>query len=149
MIAKEGPLPSDVHDRATRSRNMAAIRGRNTKPEIVVRRGLHARGLRYRLHRKDLPGKPDLTFPSRRTVVFVNGCFWHAHEGCRFFKLPAKDREWWREKLEGNRERDERNHARLCEAGWRVIVVWECDIRGRSAREVSDMLDRLAESIRS
>lgn len=127
---------------------MQAIRAKDTKPERIVRRGLHARGLRYRLHRKDLPGKPDLVFPGLRAVVFVNGCFWHAHEGCRFFSLPKTDREKWRKKLEGNRARDERDHAALRAAGWRVFVVWECDLKGKTPEELDIFLDRLADRLR-
>lgn len=122
---------------------MAAIRGKDTKPEKLVRSGLHARGLRFRLYRRDLPGRPDLVFPSRRIAVFVHGCFWHAHEGCRYFRLPDTDQERWRVKLEGNRARDQRNQAALETLGWKVIVVWECELRG----SVSGRLDDLAQAI--
>lgn len=126
---------------------MAAIKSKNTKPELIVRKGLHARGLRYRLHRKSLPGTPDLVLPSRRVVVFVNGCFWHAHEGCRHFKLPKTDQSRWKAKLEGNRQRDADNQRALKSLGWRVIVVWECSLRGKSADEVSQFLDELAQTV--
>ena len=136
---------ADVHDKATRSRNMAAIKGKNTKPEMIVRRGLHERGLRFRLHRPDLPGRPDLVFPSRQIALFVHGCFWHAHEGCRYFKLPGTDPERWHAKLEGNRTRDERDQAALRSIGWKVIVVWECELR----KDVTKRLDELATLIRA
>jgi DNA mismatch endonuclease (patch repair protein) len=124
---------------------MAAIRGKHTKPELIVRRGLHRRGLRFRLHRSDLPGRPDLVFPSRRVVVFVHGCFWHAHEGCRYYQLPATHRERWRVKLEENRARDQRHETALRVMGWRVIVVWECELRTGAATR----LDELASLIRT
>lgn len=124
---------------------MAAIKGKDTKPEMLVRRGLHYRGLRFRLHRGDLPGRPDLVFPSRRVALFVHGCFWHAHSGCRYFKLPETGRDHWREKLEENRARDVRNQAKLISDGWRVIVIWECELR----HDLSTRLDDLAEEIRN
>lgn len=136
---------ADVHNKATRSRNMAAIKGKNTKPELIVRRGLHARGLRFRLHRPDLPGRPDLVFPASRTVVFVHGCFWHAHENCRYFTLPATDSESWQTKLEGNRARDRRDQSALEETGWRVIIIWECELRTGAAKR----LDEVASLIRA
>lgn len=128
---------------------MAAIRGKDTKPELIVRRGLHARGLRYRLHCKNLPGKPDLVFPSRRIVLFVNGCFWHAHEGCKYFKIPRTDREKWKSKLVGNRARDQRNQEQLTASGWRVLIVWECAVKQKSAAELTRFLDTLASEVRS
>lgn len=111
---------------------MSAIRGRDTKPEMIVRRALHAAGLRYRLH-GDLPGKPDLVFPGRRAVIFVHGCFWHGHD-CPMFKLPATRQDFWREKIERNQARDARDHATLVSNGWRVLTVWECALRGRAKR---------------
>jgi DNA mismatch endonuclease (patch repair protein) len=124
---------------------MAAIKAKNTGPEMIVRSGLHSRGLRFRLHRRDLPGRPDLLFPSKRIALFVHGCFWHAHEGCRYFKLPGTDKEQWRKKLGGNRTRDERDQTALKQMGWRVVVVWECELRGDAAKR----LDELAEMIRA
>lgn len=112
---------------------------------MIVRRGLHKKGLRFRLHSRDLPGCPDLVFPSRRVVVFIHGCFWHAHAGCRYYTTPQTDAERWREKLEGNSARDARNQAALCVAGWRVIVVWECELRDGAERR----LDALAEEIKA
>lgn len=111
----------------TRSRNMAAIRGSNTKPELTVRRFLHACGFRFRLHRKDLPGKPDIVLPKYRTAIFVHGCFWHLH-GCKNTVIPKTRTEWWAAKLEGNRARDERSVLQLEKLGWRVIIIWECQL---------------------
>lgn len=118
---------------------MSGIRGKDTKPEVALRKALHRRGLRYKLHDRSLPGRPDLVFPSRNAVVLVNGCFWHAHEGCPYFKLPATRQEFWRDKLLTNRERDQRNLGRLEDAGWRVAVVWECATR----KDFDSTVDRL------
>lgn len=107
---------------------MSGIRGKDTKPELQVRRFLHAQGFRFRLHDKRLPGKPDLVLPKWKTVVFVHGCFWHMHD-CRYFKLPGTRTEFWRDKLTGNRRRDEATRQQLEALGWRVLVVHECDLR--------------------
>lgn len=122
---------------------MAAIKGKDTKPEMVVRRGLHARGLRFRLHRRDLPGRPDLVLPSKRIAIFVHGCFWHAHEGCQFYKLPDTNHERWRKKLEGNRARDIRDQNLLLSDGWRVIVVWECELRQNAERRLDELVSEI------
>lgn len=121
---------TDVLTPEQRRLNMSRIRGRDTKPEMLIRHGLHALGLRYRLHDRRLPGCPDLVFARHRAVVFVHGCFWHAH-GCALSKLPATRREFWREKLRNNSARDRRAVEALRAAGWRVLVVWECAIRGQ------------------
>ena len=118
----------DNTDPATRSAVMSRIRSRDTKPEMAVRRALHAAGLRYRLHRKDLPGRPDLVFPSRRVALFVHGCFWHQH-GCHLSHAPASRLEYWGPKLRRNKERDAENTAALEAAGWTVMQIWECDTR--------------------
>ena len=107
---------------------MASIRGKNTKPEIIVRRFLHRVGFRFRLHRRDLPGRPDIVLPKYRTIVEVRGCFWHRHEGCPFAYMPKSNREFWKTKLNGNRERDRRNLRELARLGWRAIEVWECEL---------------------
>ncbi|MGA4071394.1 very short patch repair endonuclease [Ralstonia nicotianae] len=112
----------------TRSENMSRIRGKDTKPEMIVRRVLWAAGLRYRLHDKRLPGKPDLAFPGRRMAVFVHGCFWHCHEGCKDFRIPKTRTSWWVEKLSRNKTRDTRVAAELKNRGWQVIVIWECEV---------------------
>lgn len=108
---------------------MAAVRSKDTKPEMIVRRLAHRLGYRFRLHRRDLPGMPDLVFPSRRAVVFVHGCFWHDHDCPKGRKRPVANAEWWNEKLKGNRVRDQAAVSTLEAAGWRVLVVWECGLR--------------------
>ena len=112
-----------------RSANMRRIRSKNTGPEMALRRLIHRLGYRFRLHKKDLPGKPDLVFSSRRKVIFVHGCFWHQHAGCREGRIPGTRREYWEGKLRRNRTRDAENQARLEESGWRVFTVWECSLR--------------------
>jgi DNA mismatch endonuclease, patch repair protein len=112
-----------------RSWNMAQIRGKNTRPERIVRGMLHRMGYRFRLHGRDLPGRPDIVLAKHRTVVFVHGCFWHRHRGCRISGLPKTRREWWRTKLEGNALRDRKNRRALQRDGWRVIIVWGCEIK--------------------
>ncbi|EXI77125.1 MAG: Very short patch repair protein [Candidatus Accumulibacter appositus] len=115
-------------DRAlTRSENMSRIRGKDTRPEMMVRHAFWEAGLRYRLHDKRLPGNPDLVFPGRRTVVFVHGCFWHCHEGCSNFRIPKTRTEWWAAKLERNKARDADVLAQLDGMGWDVVVIWECE----------------------
>lgn len=121
---------TDVHSPERRSRNMQAIRHKDTKPELLVRRLLHGQGFRFRLHRKDLPGSPDLVMPKYRAVIFVHGCFWHGHD-CYLFKLPESRRDFWLTKINSNRERDSRATQALLAAGWRVLTVWECALKGR------------------
>jgi DNA mismatch endonuclease, patch repair protein len=124
---------TDVHTREQRSRNMAAIRGKDTKPEIKVRSVLHALGYRFRLHRKDLPGKPDIVLPKFRVAVFVHGCFWHSHS-CRYGRVvPATRAEFWSAKRAGTVERDEKKKRALEELGWRVLSLWECEMKDREA----------------
>lgn len=113
---------------------MAGIKGRDTKPEVLIRKALFAAGFRFRLHRKDLPGSPDIVLPGRRVAVFVHGCFWHAHPGCRYAKTPATRREFWEAKLAANAERDRRARDALLSSGWRVLVVWECATRSTAVR---------------
>lgn len=120
---------ADVVDKATRSRMMSGIKGKNTKPEMVVRQGLHRAGYRFRLHARGLPGKPDLILPKWRAAIFVHGCFWHRHPGCRFATTPATRPDFWSEKFRQNVLRDQRNQAALRDQGWRVATVWECDLR--------------------
>ena len=131
----------DIVDRATRSRMMSGIRGRDTKPEVIVRKYLHAQGLRYRIAPKDLPGKPDIVLPKHRTVVFVHGCFWHRHRNCRFATTPATNATFWQEKFATNVARDQRTASQLRKLGWRVIVVWSCSLSDTN-------LSRLAKQIR-
>ena len=117
----------DIVDKATRSRMMAAVKGKNTVPELAVRRIAHAMGLRFRLHRKDLPGRPDIVLPRHRAVIEVRGCFWHRHDGCKRCTTPATRPEFWAKKFAANVARDEKNHLALIGSGWRVLVVWECE----------------------
>lgn len=131
---------ADVHKPNTRSYNMSQISGKDTKPEMIVRKFLHANGYRYRLHVKDLPGKPDLVLPKYNSVIFVHGCFWHAHEGCKYFKIPETRTEWWKEKLYGNKERDKANIRKLKDMGWNVVVIWECELK---VDKTSETLDKL------
>lgn len=138
---------ADIVSPDVRSRMMSNIRAKNTKPELVLRYALHARGLRYRLHRKDLPGKPDIVFPKWRAVLFMHGCFWHGHD-CPLYKLPTTSTEKWQRKVDTNRRNDARAEFLLRALGWRVGIVWECAIRGRTkvapgqiAAQVEDWLD--------
>ncbi|WP_324780547.1 very short patch repair endonuclease [Thiobacillus sedimenti] len=127
---------ADTLSTEERSRRMALVRSTDTGPEMRVRRLLHGMGYRYRLHRRDLPGTPDLVFPGRRAVVLVHGCFWHRHEGCALARLPKSRKEFWVPKLEGNKARDARKVAALQDAGWRVFVVWECETKNLDALAV-------------
>ena len=112
---------------------MSAIKGKNTNPELAVRRYLHAQGFRFRLHRKDLPGKPDLILPKHRLAIFVHGCFWHRHKHCFYATSPATRQKFWSEKLDGNAARDKRKEAELVQAGWRVLIIWECGLKHKSS----------------
>ena len=132
---KTGRSVPDIFDSATRSRVMAQVQSRNTGPELILRRALHARGLRYRLHDSALPGRPDLVFPRFGAVCFVHGCFWHRHEGCRRATTPATNRTSWERKFAANVRRDRSSQAALLEAGWRVGVVWECALRPKKRSE--------------
>ena len=121
---------ADVHDTITRSYNMSQVKGKNTKPELLVRKFLHANGFRYRLHVKDLPGKPDIVLPKYRTVIFVHGCFWHGHQHCNKARLPKTNFEWWKKKINANIINDERAIKSLKENHWHVIIVWACELKG-------------------
>lgn len=130
---------TDVVDRATRSRMMSGIRGRDTKPEKLVRSFLHRAGLRFRLH-ASLPGKPDLVFPKYRAVVFVHGCFWHRHAGCRYATTPSSNAEFWQTKFDANVARDKRVAGQLRKEGWRVFVVWSCRITENRMQSLARMI---------
>jgi DNA mismatch endonuclease (patch repair protein) len=119
---------ADIWSKEKRSKVMSRIRSKNTKPEKILRSWLYANGLRFRIHRKDLPGKPDIVFFKYKTVIFVHGCFWHYHKDCREGRIPGTNSKFWEEKLAKNIERDERHQFKLKELGWRVITVWECEI---------------------
>lgn len=131
---------ADVHTPEQRQRNMSRIRGRDTKPEMIVRRGLHARGLRYRLQDRSLPGRPDLVFPKYRAVIFVHGCFWHGHN-CPMFHLPATRPDFWQTKISGNQSRDAKALQDLLASGWRVLTVWECCLKGPGRMPLDSMID--------
>jgi len=126
----------DVHDKATRSFNMSKIKSKDTKPELLVRRFLHSKGLRFRLHRKDLPGKPDIVIPKCKVVIFIQGCFWHGHKNCKYFVVPKTKTEWWLNKINSTAFKDSINTKSLKRLGWRVLQIWECDLKS-SKREKS------------
>ena len=134
---------TDVVDPATRSRMMSGIRGKNTKPELLIRKALHGRGYRYRLHDKRLPGKPDLVFPKYHAVIFIQGCFWHMHD-CHLFKWPSTRKQFWEEKISGNKARDERNITSLIDDGWRVLEIWECATKGMGRLTTEKIIERTA-----
>ena len=134
---------ADVHEPETRSYNMSQIQGKDTKPEMMVRKFLHSNGFRYRLHAKDLPGKPDLVFPKYNSVIFVHGCFWHAHEGCKYFKIPDTRTKWWKDKLYANKKRDKENIKELEQEGWNVIVVWECELKSNKENTLKNLASEL------
>jgi len=133
---------ADIVAPHVRSRMMSGIRGKHTKPERLVRSHLHRAGMRFSLHRRDLPGNPDIVLSKYRTAVFVNGCFWHRHHQCRFAYQPKSNSQFWSDKISGNVERDQRNQLKLRSLGWRIYIVWECDI---SPKE----LDRLVRKIKA
>ena len=130
----------DVLAPEQRQLNMSRIRGRDTKPEMLIRRGLHARGLRYRLQDRSLPGRPDLVFPRHHAVILVHGCFWHGHD-CPMFRLPATRRDFWSAKIGANRSRDAKSHEALIALGWRVLTVWECSLKGKGRLPFGSVLE--------
>ncbi|WP_222877136.1 very short patch repair endonuclease [Terrihabitans soli] len=139
---------ADVVDQHTRSRMMSGIRSKDTAPELAIRRGLHARRFRYQLHRRDLPGRPDLVFPKHRAVIFVHGCFWHGHD-CNLFKWPSSREEFWHSKITGNVRRDFESVATLKCSGWRVLTVWECALKGRGRQSLYDVLAQIEAWLKS
>ena len=138
---------ADVKTPEERSRNMAAVKGKDTKPEMIVRKYLFSRGLRFRVQVRKLPGKPDIVLPKYKTAIFVNGCFWHGHEGCKYFRLPKSNVEFWKEKIERNIERDKESMQALFDLGWKVVRVWECELRNKANRE--ETLNKIYTSITS
>jgi DNA mismatch endonuclease (patch repair protein) len=131
---------ADVVDSKTRSRMMSGIRSKNTKPELLIRKGLHARGFRFRLHDKLLPGKPDIVLPAYGAVIFVHGCFWHGHD-CHLFKWPKTRRAFWRTKISRNQEKDAESYASLKEDGWYILTIWECALKGRTRRPLDQIMN--------
>lgn len=139
---------TDIVPPQKRSLMMAGIKGKNTKPELVIRSGLHALGLRYKLHEKTLPGKPDLVFPKFKAVIFVHGCFWHGHD-CHLFKWPSSRVDFWLTKINRNKQVDFQSLERLRQAGWRVGTVWECALKGKTRRIVADVINEFAQWLQS
>lgn len=138
---------NDLVFKEARSKNMAAIKGRNTKPEMLVRRRLHQAGFRYRLHAAELPGKPDLVFPKYKAVICIQGCFWHQHQ-CEMFHWPKSRTEWWRQKISANRAHDEAMQDKLRELGWRVLLVWECALKGKARYNPEQLLELISAWLR-
>lgn len=120
---------TDVHSPEKRSYNMSRIKSKNTKPELIVRQFIHANGFRYRLHVKDLPGKPDIVLPKYKTVILIQGCFWHGHDQCKYYIIPKTKTDWWLNKINGNKTKDIMNIGLLKKAGWQVIEIWECELK--------------------
>jgi DNA mismatch endonuclease (patch repair protein) len=117
------------------------IRGKNTKPEIIVRKFLHSKGFRFRLHKKELPGKPDIVLPKYKTVIFIHGCFWHGHKNCKYFVVPKTRTKWWLNKINGNKQTDKRNNLRLRKASWNIIILWECQLRPKKILKTLSKLE--------
>lgn len=135
----------DVHTREVRSYNMSQIKGKNTKPEILVRKFLFSNGFRYRLHVKKLPGKPDIVFPKYKKVLFIHGCYWHGHKDCKYFVAPKSRTEWWLNKINGNKEKDKENEELLRKMGWKVIVIWECELKsGKRKKTLNELLKKIS-----
>ncbi len=137
---------ADVHTPEQRSYNMSRIRSKNTKPEELVRKYLFSQGFRYRKNDKKLPGKPDIVLPKYKTVIFVNGCFWHGHEGCRYFVWPKNNAEFWKDKIFGNIQRDKSNRQILADQGWHVIEIWECELKKNNAQDTLSQLVQMLQS---
>lgn len=126
---------ADVHSKEIRSYNMSQIKGKNTKPEILVRKLLFSKGFRYRLHDKKLPGKPDIVLPKYKTVIFIHGCFWHGHDDCKYFVVPKTKSDWWLNKINGNKNNDYKALITLKEQGWKIIVLWECELKSQKIQK--------------
>ncbi len=139
---------ADVVDSETRSRMMSGIRGKDTKPEILIRKGLFSKGFRFRLHRKDLPGKPDLVLPKYNAVIFVHGCFWHGHD-CHLFKWPSTRPDFWKSKISRNKEVDRYNLKKLRNLDWRVLEIWECSLKGRGKIPFEILVNRTESWLKS
>lgn len=131
---------ADVHTKEIRSYNMSRIKGKNTKPEMLVRSFLHAQGFRYKLHDKNLPGKPDIVLPKYKTVIFVNGCFWHGHKNCKYFVVPKTRTEWWLNKIKGNISNDQKASKALKKERWKVIIIWECRLKSAKIKKTLNSL---------
>jgi DNA mismatch endonuclease (patch repair protein) len=138
---------ADVHDIQTRSFNMSQIKGKDTKPEILVRKFLHSHGFRYKLHDKKLPGRPDLVFPKLKTVIFVHGCYWHGHKNCKYFVVPKTRTDWWLDKIKSNSQRDRENFFRLRREDWKVITIFECKLKPKTIQKTfKKLLEQLTQA---
>lgn len=131
---------ADVHTKAQRSYNMSRIKGKDTKPEMLVRRFLHANGFRYKLHDKTLPGKPDIVLPKYKTVIFIHGCFWHGHANCKYFVVPKTRTEWWINKINGNKTNDAKALKALQKEGWKTIIIWSCQLKAQKIEKTFSKL---------
>jgi len=134
---------ADVHSKEVRSYNMSRIKGKDTKPEILVRKFLFSKGFRYRIHDKILPGTPDIILPKYKTVILINGCFWHGHEDCRYATIPKTRTEWWQNKINKNRHNDEAVRSRLTDKGWKVVLVWSCELKAKTRDQTLEKLPSL------
>lgn len=138
---------ADVHDKKTRSFNMSRIKGKDTKPEMLVRKYLFSKGFRYKLHDKSLPGKPDLVFPKLKTALFIHGCYWHGHENCKYFVPPKTRTDWWLDKIGKNKLRDSENLSKLKNEGWKVITIFECELKSSVREATLDNLQKMLAEI--
>ncbi len=131
---------ADIYTKQKRSLIMSKISGKNTKPEITIRKIAHSLGYRFRLHKKDLPGNPDMVFPKYKKIIFVNGCFWHGHKDCTRSKLPTTNKKFWKEKIELNKKRDGKNYNQLKKMDWKYLVIWQCQIRAKSLSKLENKI---------
>lgn len=138
----------DIVSKEQRSQMMSGIRAKNTKPELVIRKNLFAEGFRYKLHDQKLPGKPDLVFPKFKTVIFINGCFWHGHD-CDLFRMPSTNRDFWEIKINANKSNDLKNYDLLLASGWRIVTIWECAIKGRRKLDFKSLIGLVSEFLRN
>lgn len=138
---------TDVHDKQTRSFNMSRIKGKNTKPELLVRKFLFSKGFRYRLNVKTLPGKPDIVLPKYKTIIFINGCFWHGHENCKYYVIPKTRTDWWVEKINSTKFRDCKAIKELTQLGWNVRVIWTCEINTNDFHRLEELITEIRNSI--
>lgn len=139
---------ADIVSKKKRSKMMSSIRSKDTRPELKIRSALHKLGYRYKLHDKQLPGKPDLVLPKHNAVILIHGCFWHLHN-CHLFKWPSTKREFWKEKITGNKKRDEKNLQALKEMGWRILIIWECALKGKSKLDFSSTIKSISDWLKS
>lgn len=134
---------TDIHEPEVRSYNMSRIHSKNTKPEILVRQCIHKEGLRFRLHAKNLPGKPDIVLPKYKTIIFVNGCFWHGHEDCKYYIIPKTRTAFWEDKIAYNKSRDLKNESELRNKGWKVIIIWQCQLKYDLNKTIAELINSI------